>query len=38
MNESRAARPAGLGTCLAAFMPSIKEGTGDSENVKLEKV
>lgn len=38
MNESSAARPSGLGTCLAAFMPSNKEGTGDSENVKLEKV
>ena len=38
MNESSAARPSGLGTCLAALMPSNKEGTGDSENVKLEKV
>ena len=38
MNESRATRLAGLGTCLAAAMPSNREGTGNSENVQLEKI
>lgn len=38
MNECRSTKPAGLGTCLAAFMPSNREGTGNSENVQLEKI
>lgn len=38
LNGSRAPRPAGLGTCLVALMPSIKEGTGDSKIIKSEKV